>query len=43
MIKFFLKRVKKVVGIVTITVGLRYDRINSIPTNLSSNFTQQAE
>lgn len=32
-------RVKKAVGIVTVAVGLRYARINSIPTNLSSNST----
>jgi hypothetical protein len=36
-------RVKKAVGTVTIAVGLRYDSINSIPTNLSSNSTKQVE
>jgi len=36
-------RVKKAVGIVTGAVVLRYGRINSIPTNLLSNFTQQVE
>ena len=36
-------RVKKAVGIVTIAVGFRYGRINSISTNLSSNSTQQVE
>lgn len=36
-------RVKKAVGIVAIAVGLRCGRINSIPTNLSSNFTQQVQ
>ena len=40
-------RVKKAVATVTIAVGLRsglrYGSINSIPTNLSSNSTQQVE
>jgi len=36
-------RVKKVVGIVSVAVGLRYGKINSIPTSLSSNSTQQVE
>jgi len=36
-------KAKKAVGIVTIAVGLRYGSINSIPTNLSSNSTQQVE
>ena len=36
-------RIKKVSGIVTIAVGLRYGSINSIPTNLSSNSIQQVE
>ena len=36
-------RVKKAVGIVTVAVGLRYGTMNSIPTNLSSNSTQQVE
>ena len=36
-------RVKKVVGIVSVAVGLRYGKINSIPTSLSSNPTQQVE
>ena len=36
-------RVKKVMGIVSVAVGLRYGKINSIPTNLSSNSTQQIE
>jgi hypothetical protein len=33
-------RVKKIIGIVGVAVGLRYGKINSIPTNLSSNYTQ---
>ena len=36
-------RLKKVVGIVSVAVGLRYGKINSIPTSLSSNSTQQVE
>lgn len=36
-------RVKKVVGIVSVAVGLRYGKINSIPTSLSSNSNQQVE
>ena len=36
-------KLKKVVGIVTVAFGLRYGKINSIPTNLSSNSTQQVE
>ena len=36
-------RVKKVVGIASVAVGLRYGKINSIPTSLSSNSTQQVE
>ena len=36
-------RVKKLVGIVSVAVGLRYGKINSIPTSLSSNSTQQVE
>ena len=36
-------KLKKVVGIVTVAVGLRYGKINSIPTSLSSNSTQQVE
>lgn len=47
--KFLIKiwnnkaRVKKLVGIVSVAVGLKYDKINSIPTRLSSNSTQQVE
>jgi hypothetical protein len=33
-------RIKNAVGIVTVAVGLRYGKINSIPTSLSSNSTQ---
>ena len=36
-------RIKKTVGIVTMALGFRYGSINSIPTNLSSNSTQQIE
>ena len=36
-------RVKKVVGIVSVAVGLRYAKINSISTSLSSNSTQRVE
>lgn len=36
-------KVKNVVGIVSVAVGLRYGKINSIPTSLSSNSTQQVE
>lgn len=36
-------RLKKAIGIVTVAVGLRYIKINSIPINLSSNSTQQVE
>ena len=36
-------RIKNAVGIVTVAVGLRYGKINSIPTSLSSNSTQQVE
>ena len=36
-------RAKKAVGIVAMAVELRYGSINSIPTNLSSNSTQQVE
>ena len=36
-------KLKKVVGIVPVAFGLRYGKINSIPTNLSSNSTQQVE
>lgn len=36
-------RIKKAVGIGTMALGLRYGSINSIPTNLSSNSTQQVE
>lgn len=36
-------RVKKVMGIVSVAVELRYGKINLISTNLSSNSTQQVE
>ena len=36
-------RIKKTIGIGTLALGLRYGSINPIPTNLSSNFTQQIE
>jgi hypothetical protein len=36
-------RIKKTIGIGTLALGLRYGSINSIPTNLSSNSTQQIE
>lgn len=36
-------RAKKAVGIVAMAVKLRYGSIHSIPTNLSSNSTQQVE
>ena len=36
-------RVKKAIGIVTVAIGLRYGKINSIPTNLLSNSNQQVE
>jgi hypothetical protein len=36
-------RVKKVVGIVSVAVGLRYGKINPIPASLWSNSTQQVE
>ena len=36
-------RVKKIIGIVSVAVGLRYGKINSIPTSLWSNSTQQVK
>ena len=36
-------RVKNGISIISFAVGLGYCRINSIPTNLSSNSTQQVE
>ena len=36
-------RIKKTIGILTLGVGIRYGRINSSPTNFSSNSTQQIE
>ena len=36
-------RLKRVVGIVSVAVGLRYAKINSISTSLSSNSTQRLE
>ena len=36
-------RVKKIVGIVSVAVGLRYGKINPIPASLWSNSTQQVE
>ena len=36
-------RVKKIVSIVSVAVGVRYGKINSIPTSLSSNSTQHVE
>ena len=34
-------RIKKATGIIIMALGFRYGRINPIPTNLSSNSTQQ--
>jgi len=36
-------KLKKLAGIVTVAVGLRYGKFNSIPTSLSSNSTQHVE
>ena len=36
-------RIKKTIGILTLGVGIRYGSINSSPTNLLSNSTQQIE
>lgn len=36
-------RIKKTIGILTLGVGIRYGSINSSPTNLPSNSTQQIE
>lgn len=52
MLKFYDKLLRAIqnnkekfkgVGIVSVAVWLRYGKINSIPTYLSSNFTQQVE
>lgn len=36
-------RIKKIISIVTLALGLRYGKNNPIPTNLPSNSTQQIE
>ena len=35
--------IKKIIGILALSVGIKYGSINSSPTNLSSNSTQQIE